>query len=233
MYATSAGGIGLNADGGTGTGVNASGATGVSASGATGINAFGSTTGVSASGARGVVAAGTVAQVQLTPGSAATHPGSGAAGDLYEDNTGALWLCMGGTTWRKVGGPTTAGQLHVLPSPVRVYDSRKGDGPLAGGAERTVSLVSGVVGNTPTPAVPVGAQGALFTLTIVNTGTQGFLAAFSNAVSWPGTSNINWFQTASVVATSATSAVDSAAKVKLHCGGTPTDFVIDVTGYYE
>jgi hypothetical protein len=73
----------------------------------------------------------------------------------------------------------------------------------------------------------------LFTLTIVNTGAQGFLAAFSNAVTWPGTSNINWFQTKSIDATSVTSAVDANAKIKLHCGGTPTDFVIDVTGYYE
>jgi hypothetical protein len=225
MYATSASGIGLNADGGTGRGVNASGDTGVMASG--------STTGVAASGGRGLVASGSVAQVQLTPGGAATHPASGAAGDLYEDNTGALWLCIGGTTWRKLGGRTTAGQLHVLPSPVRVYDSRKGDGPLAGGAERTVSLATGFVGSTATPAVPAGARAALFTLTVVDTGTQGFLAAFSNAVSWPGTSNVNWFQTSSVVATSVTSAVDSSAKVKLHCGVTSTDFVVDVTGYYE
>ena len=83
------------------------------------------------------------------------------------------------------------------------------------------------------PAVPAGAQAALFTLTLVDTGAQGFLAAFSNAVAYPGTSNIDWFQTGSILATSVTSAVDSAAKVKLHCGGTPTDFVIDVAGYYE
>jgi hypothetical protein len=223
MYATSVSGIGLNADGGTGTGVNASGAVGVSA--------FGGTTGVEAFGVRGLVASGNAAQVQLQPGGAATHPTSGNAGDLYENNTGTLWLCGGGTTWRKLGGPTTAGQLHVLSSPVRVYDSRSKDGPLANGAERAVSLAKGVNGTTP--AVPAGALAALFTLTIVNTGASGFLAAFSNAVPYPGTSNIDWFLTNSILATSVTSAVDSAARVKLHCGGTQTDFVIDVVGYYE
>jgi hypothetical protein len=93
-----------------------------------------------------------------------------------------------------------------------------------------VTLTTGTNGTTP--AVPAGAIAALFTLTIVNTGAQGFLAAFSNAVTWPGTSNINWFQTKSIDATSVTSAVDANAKIKLHCGGTQTDFLIDVTGYY-
>jgi hypothetical protein len=130
-----------------------------------------------------------------------------------------------------LGGADTAGQLHLLPSPVRVYDSRSKDGPLASGAERAVSLAKGTNGTTP--AVPVGGLAALFTLTIVNTGASGFLAAFSNAVSYPGTSNIDWFLANSILATSITSAVDPSAMVKIHCGGTHTDFLIDVTGYYE
>jgi len=174
----------------------------------------------------------TGAQLRLVP-SGGARPASGVIGDLFEDSAGALWLCLGGASFRKLGGPTTSGQLHVLPSPVRVYDSRTTEGPLAAGAERAVSLANGLVGNTPTPAVRAGALAALFTLTIVNTGSQGFLAAFSNAVSWPGTSNINWFQTDSIVATSVTSAVDSTAEIKVHCGGTPTNFVVDVSGYYE
>jgi hypothetical protein len=148
-------------------------------------------TGVKASstGGRGIVTAGHLAQLQLAPGSGA-HPATGATGDLFEDNTGILWLCVGGSSWRQLGGLKTAGQLHVLASPVRVYDSRSKDGPLTNGAERTVSLALGTDGTTP--AVPAGVIAALFTLTIVDTGASGFLAAFSNAVSYPGTSNIDW-----------------------------------------
>lgn len=92
-YFTSSGGIGVNAAGGAGTGVNARGATGVTA--------LGDSIGVAASslGGRGIVASGTAAQIQLTPGSAATHPDSGAAGDIYVDSSVRPWFCQGGTTW--------------------------------------------------------------------------------------------------------------------------------------
>jgi hypothetical protein len=48
---------------------------------------------------RGVVASGDTAQVQLIPGSGATHPASGAAGDIYVDSTARAWFCQGGTSW--------------------------------------------------------------------------------------------------------------------------------------
>lgn len=103
-YFTSASGIGLNASGGSGTGVNANGATGVTA--------LGATTGVVASstGGRGLVAAGSAAQIQLTPGSAATHPTSGAAGDIYVDSSARPWFCQGGSQWLPLisGGPQGA-----------------------------------------------------------------------------------------------------------------------------
>jgi hypothetical protein len=48
---------------------------------------------------RGGVFSGPAAQIQLTPGSGATHPASGAAGDLYVDSAARLWYCKGSTTW--------------------------------------------------------------------------------------------------------------------------------------
>jgi hypothetical protein len=92
-YFTSASGIGVNAAGGSGIGVNANGATGVTA--------LGDTIGVAASsaGGRGIVASGNAAQIQLTPGARATHPDSGAAGDVYVDSSVQPWFCQGGTTW--------------------------------------------------------------------------------------------------------------------------------------
>jgi hypothetical protein len=58
---------------------------------------------------------------------------------------------------------------------------------------------------------------------------------FSNELAtWPGTSNINWSASNQAIATTTVSAVDSAAKVKVHAGGNAvgTNFVIDVIGYY-
>ena len=166
-------------------------------------------------------------------------------GDIIRTDDGDLWYCSAdGTpgTLRKLSGAATAGQLHLLPSPVRVYDSRPvsngpaatNDGALSGGAERAVSLANGFVGTVATPAVPAGATAALITLTVTGTTNGGFLAVFSNAVTYPGTSNINWSASNQDIATTTVSGVDAAAKVKLHAGGSPTgtNLIIDVTGYY-
>jgi hypothetical protein len=51
---------------------------------------------------RGVVAAGTKAQLRLVPSSATTHPARGAAGDFFMDKSHRLWVCLGGTTWKRV-----------------------------------------------------------------------------------------------------------------------------------
>ena len=167
-------------------------------------------------------------------------------GDIIRTDDGDLWYCsVEGTpgTLRKLSGAATAGQLHLLPSPVRVYDSRPavngpaatGDGPLAGGTERTVGLATGFVGTTATPAVPAGATAALITLTVTGTTNGGFLSVFSNAITFPGTSNINWSASNQDIATTTVSAVDAAAKVKLHAGGSPTgtNVIIDVIAYYQ
>jgi hypothetical protein len=52
---------------------------------------------------RGVVAAGTKAQLRLVPSTASSHPSSGSAGDLFLDKSKRLWLCTGGTNWKRLG----------------------------------------------------------------------------------------------------------------------------------
>jgi hypothetical protein len=56
---------------------------------------------------RGGIFSGPAAQIQLAPGSGATHPTSGAAGDLYVDSTARLWYCKGGTTWIELTASAT------------------------------------------------------------------------------------------------------------------------------
>ncbi|HWE61621.1 MAG TPA: DUF4082 domain-containing protein [Chloroflexota bacterium] len=130
-YFTSAGGIGVNADGGSGTGVNASGATG--------ITAFGSTIGVSGGGSRGGVFSGQAAQVQLAQGSAATHPTSGAAGDLYVDSTARLWFCRGGTSWVEL--------TAVAAPPTSIFTTQTPAATYSGAYELGVKFRSSVAGH--------------------------------------------------------------------------------------
>ena len=196
--------------------------------------------GVLGDGSIGAEFAGTTLNVRLFPaGPPAPDRPSAALGALVEDAAGDLWLCVANTpdTWRKVGGPATAGQLHVLPAPVRVYDSRPAgtnDGPLAAGSQRVVSLTSGLAGGATVPAVPAGAVAALLSLTLDATTGAGFLAVFANGISHPGNSNTNWYTSGQIVAVTTVTAVDAEAKAIVLAGGVgATEFVIDIIGYYR
>jgi hypothetical protein len=55
-----------------------------------------------AQGGRGGVFDGPLAQLRLIPSTAAMHPGTGAAGDLFVDRSHRLWFCLGGASWKRV-----------------------------------------------------------------------------------------------------------------------------------
>jgi len=135
-------------------------------------------------------------------------------------------------------GPAPSGEVRLLPEPLRAYDSRTADGPLAINTTRTVSLASGVDGTGASHlAVPAGATGAIVTLTVTNTGTGvggagGFLKLFSGALSTPPSiSTINWFGGGQNIATTTQVAVDANGQVNVFAGANQTDFIIDVIGY--
>lgn len=51
---------------------------------------------------RGAVLSGGKAQLRLVPGALASHPPTGAAGDLYLDREHRLWFCTGGAGWTRL-----------------------------------------------------------------------------------------------------------------------------------
>ena len=118
-------------------------------------------------------------------------------GELACDSTGDLWFSINGGnpgTWRKVSGPATAGVLHVLPEPLRAYDSRSG-AKRAAGTTTTVSVANGRNGARVTvPAVPAGAIAAHVNITLSGTvGSLGYVQVYSASLtSPPATSAINW-----------------------------------------
>ncbi len=136
-------------------------------------------------------------------------------------------------------GPAPAGEAHLLPVPLRAYDSRDAAGPkIAPNETRTISLASGRDGaGVVFLAVPPGATAAIVTLTVTETGTGiggagGFLTMYNAALpSQPATSNINWSGPNENIAVSTQVEVDSAGRVKVGAGANQTHFVIDVVGY--
>jgi hypothetical protein len=153
--------------------------------------------------------------------------GTYALGDIIRDSFGNMFACVVGgldtaAVWRKIAGPTAAGQFHLFSSPLRTYDSRS-EAVLAGGAERVVSLAG---------ALPAGANGAMMTLTVTSTTSTGYLSLFATGTPTPTTSNINWFGAGQSLASLTVSAVDSLRRVTVRCGTGSTHFIVDVIGYY-
>jgi CHRD domain len=137
-------------------------------------------------------------------------------------------------------GPAPSGEAHMLPAPLRAYDSRlpAGAAKIAPNETRTVSLASGKdAALVSFIAVPPGATGAIVTLTVTETGTGvggagGFLTLYSAALTaQPSTSTINWAGADQNLATTTQVAVDATGSVKVSAGGNSTHFVIDVIGY--
>src|SRR3954451_16666509 len=202
-------------------------ATGFEASGDTGIRAFGDPYGIESDGG--------TANALFSGSGPSPIGGPGSIGELYVDGQGDWGAATAGAAnglWRKIAGPARAGQLHVLPTPKRVYDSRPNLQPAAIGPK------SPTQGNTPRTidttangsGVPPTANAVLVTLTIAGPTTPGFAAAWPSGA-YPGTSSVN-FATGQNIA--ATTVVGCGANGTIQVlSNTVTDFLIDVIGYYQ
>jgi hypothetical protein len=158
-------------------------------------------------------------------------------GEVVADASGALWHCVvAGTpgTWRKLGGPGTAGQLHVLPAPARVYDSRPSTSPsqgpktkLTGNVARTIDLK---VNNS---GVPAGATAALLTVLLVDASNgNGNLTIWANGVTRPAANTMVWGTGSGRYTASTVTALDAAARCQVAASAL-TNVVLDVVGYYR
>lgn len=132
-------------------------------------------------------------------------------------------------------GAAVAGTMfYPLPVPKRVYDSRPDNPPSVGIKAPLVGSRIGISMTSNSSGVPAsGVAGVMVSLTITNTSPipGSFLAIFKNGITFPGTSNVNWFGGGQTLAVTTFSAVDTASKVALYSSSS-TDVIIDVLGYY-
>jgi hypothetical protein len=110
----------------------------------------------------------------------------------------------------------------LLTTPVRVYDSRD-HSPLVTGQTRSISLAS---------HLPTGANGAMYSLSVLNTHGAGSLhvGAAGSSLAVVG---IQWGRTGDRLMSPVTCAVNGSRAIGVHstAGSGKTDFIVDLTGY--
>lgn len=186
----------------------------------------------------GVLARGARSNLVLSPEGVAGPLRSIAytVGHVINDSAGNVWVNVEAGTpgkWRKVAGPTTSGTLHLLATPVRVYDSRAGElpatapkTPLSGGT-RTIDCTLNSSG------VPAGAAGLVLNVTALSLSASGYLSVSPGATGFSGTSTLNWTAVGAVVANSVTVGTGAGATIDVTVGGGGnTNFIVDVFGFY-
>ena len=198
--------------------------------------------GMLASGGLGLRAIGGRAALHLDGTNAApsTRTDSHLIGEIDIDNAGNVWLCVvAGTpgTWRKIGGPASAGAFHAI-NPVRAYDSRwPGATRISSGAQRLVrvadghDILTGVV--NAAESVPAGSTAVAYNLTVTGTQTSGFLTVAPGTATGVTASSINWSGDGQILANGSIVGIDTSRQVRVFAGGGgSTDFVIDIVGYF-
>ena len=120
----------------------------------------------------------------------------------------------------RVGFGNGAGDVGILDTPVRAYDSRSVGGPIAAGTTRVVTL--------PADVVAPGVTGVLVNVTAVNATRVGFLKIYPASGAAPAASAIN-FVAGSAIANAVVVGVSAARQVKIFASAT-TDVILDVSG---
>ncbi len=238
LAVTSTGTIGVDVFGAT-TGVNAETTTGVGLRGTTGSGTAGT---FSSSTGKGVSIRADHAQLELRPttGTRVAPTADATAhviGELIRDGAGDLWLCVATGvpgTWRKLGGTATAGALHVLGTPVRIYDSRAGTTPavglkkpFTGGEARTLDCT---VNSSGVPADAIAVQVTCF---VVNAaaGSANF-TVWACGKSKPAANSLVWGGDSGRASTLAISALGTGAKIQVS-PSVAADVAVDVVGFYR
>lgn len=168
----------------------------------------------------------------------ATSPGN--IGTLVRENDGTLWYCYAADRWQRLAGRSRASTFVAI-DPTRVYDSRPPvpiPGALAAGGARVFSVQSGhdlqSGGVIDGSLVPFDATAVAYNLTVVRTINSGFLSIASGDAAVARASAVNWTATGQTVANAGIVPVDVNGNVKVFCGGDgATDFIVDVSGYYN
>ncbi len=156
-------------------------------------------------------------------------------GEIYRDSAGELWYCVADGNpglWRKMSGPSTSGAMHII-DPIRIVDTRISKGAKKPLSDNSITTILGTDGDA-IPSNPTAIFGSIDIINPSNPGGIPYATIYSaNLASTPTIANLVY---PGGISTSTTFAVSlgtgaNTAKFKIFLRR-PTDFTIDIQGYY-
>ncbi len=168
------------------------------------------------------------------------NPGGALDDDFYQmgamvrDNNGDMYICIAPasdtlgwvpSSWKKVCALDTGflgGGTGLLPTPQRIYDTRKSGGPFKGSVARTIQVTG--------QQIPGDAVGCIGNLTVTNATAGGYLVIYPAGSPKPITSTVN-FLAGQTVANSFVVGLGS-GKVTIHSFTSgQCNVILDITGF--
>jgi hypothetical protein len=132
--------------------------------------------------------------------------------------------------------PPTPASALIPVSPTRILDTRSSttiSGPIAFGTTIAVPITGAALasgGTIPT----TGVTAAAISVTVTGGGATGYMTAYPDATPRPATSTVNCDSAGDAITNDAIIPVGGDGKIAIYngCGGSTTQVIIDVTGYF-
>jgi hypothetical protein len=173
------------------------------------------------------------ASLQLS-NSGTTLPAFAAPGQFIVLSNGSLYFCHADNKWVQLN----RGFTNLLPTPIRVFDSRTSGaanvadpsrtaGPFAAGSIVTLQITGATVGGH---AVPAGASAVIGNVTAVSPSGGGWLTLFPHGEATPLVSNLNFQAGDQARGNFCVVALDASGRMDVFAQS-QTQVVFDVSGY--
>ena len=146
---------------------------------------------------------------------------------VFSQSGGSLVVDVVGWVTDATAPAATAGELTVLHTPVRLYDTRFGDG----GQDRLARAVSATLAVVGRDAIPTDAAGFIGNLTTVDPASSGYVTVYPAGGPQPATSTTNPDPTRDPSATAVISGLGAGGDLAVYAS-TSVDVVLDAWGWF-
>jgi PQQ-like domain len=166
------------------------------------------------------------------PNRAAVILGTGGKVSIYNPS-GSVHVILDVNGWFTDGTAGGTGSVFTPVTPIRILDTRNGTGGVSMpvGANQSIAVQVAGTGGVPTMTSTIPPKAVVVNVTAVGPTSAGYLTAWPDAVTQPGTSDLN-FIAGQTVPNLVIVQVGTTGKIDVYNAFGSTNVLIDVMGWY-